>query len=98
MICSEGHRYPVADEVPMLLVEEVEPTHRSCWQTLEDPQLRDMDLFVKWTIGSTCGNLYKHLIGTLPTFPIPEIRLPAGEGRDFLEVGCNWGRWCVSAV
>jgi SAM-dependent methyltransferase len=32
------------------------------------------------------------------TYPIPEIRLPPGEGRTFLEVGCNWGRWCVSAA
>jgi SAM-dependent methyltransferase len=32
------------------------------------------------------------------TYPIPEIRLAPGDGRLFLEVGCNWGRWCVSAA
>jgi SAM-dependent methyltransferase len=32
------------------------------------------------------------------TYPIPDLRLPPGEGRVFLEVGCNWGRWCVSAA
>jgi SAM-dependent methyltransferase len=26
------------------------------------------------------------------------VRLPPGEGRTFLEVGCSWGRWCVAAV
>ena len=29
-------------------------------------------------------------------YPIPELRLPPGDGRSFLEVGCNWGRWCVA--
>ncbi len=49
-------------------------------------------------IAATCGNLYRHLIGNVHEYPIPEIRLPPGEGRTFLEVGCNWGRWCVSAA
>ena len=49
-------------------------------------------------IAATCGNLYRHLIGNLTTYPIPEIRLPPGEGRTFLEIGCNWGRWCISAA
>lgn len=98
LVCPDGHRYPIADDVPLLLIGDVEGTHRSCRQSLEDPVLRDMDLFIKWAIASTCGNLYKHLIGTLPSYPIPAIRLPPGDGRDFLEVGCNWGRWCVSAA
>jgi SAM-dependent methyltransferase len=34
----------------------------------------------------------------LPEYPIPELRLPAGGRRTFLEVGCNWGRWCVAAA
>jgi SAM-dependent methyltransferase len=98
LACADGHRYPVVDDVPLLLSEGVEATHRSCRQTLEDPVLRDMDLFIKWAVASTCGNLYKHLIGNLPTYPIPELPLPSGDGRTFLEVGCNWGRWCVSAA
>jgi SAM-dependent methyltransferase len=98
LACADGHRYPVVDDVPLLLSEDVEATHRSCWQTLEDPTLRDMDLFIKWAVASTCGNLYKHLIGNLPTYPIPQLPLAAGDGRTFLEVGCNWGRWCVSAA
>jgi len=53
---------------------------------------------VQDVIAATCGNLYRHLIGNVTTYPIPEIRLPAGEGRLFLDVGCNWGRWCVSAA
>ena len=83
----------------MLLVEEDEPTHGACWVSLErrDPS-GDPDAFVQDVIAATCGNLYRHLIGNVSTYPIPEIRLPPGEGRTFLEVGCNWGRWCISAA
>ena len=24
--------------------------------------------------------------------------MPRGEGRQFLDIGCNWGRWCVAAA
>jgi SAM-dependent methyltransferase len=53
---------------------------------------------VQEVIGATCGRLYEHLIAELPEYPIPELRLPPGDGRRFLEVGSNWGRWCVAAA
>ena len=34
-------------------------------------------------IGATCGRLYEHLIADLPEYPIPELRLPPGEGGAF---------------
>jgi SAM-dependent methyltransferase len=37
-------------------------------------------------------------VGKLPAYPIPELRLPDGEGKRFLEIGCHWGRWCVAAA
>ncbi len=99
LVCPDGHRYGVVDEIPVLLVEEDEPTHGACWVTLErSGPLEDPDAFVQDVIAATCGNLYRHLIGRVTAYPIPEIRLPPGEGRTFLEVGCNWGRWCVSAA
>jgi SAM-dependent methyltransferase len=42
--------------------------------------------------------MYRPLIGRLTRYPIPELRLPVGEGKRFLDVGCNWGRWCVAAA
>lgn len=102
--CDSGHAYPVVDGIPVLLVDDDEPTHASCWVSLERRQdegaAQDsgaIEPLVQEVIAATCGNLYKHLIGTMDTYPIPEIRLPPGEGRTFLEVGCNWGRWCVAA-
>ena len=99
LVCAGRHRYPVVDGIPVLLVPEDEPTHGACWVSLEriEPQA-DTDAFVQGAIAATCGNLYRHLVGKLETYPIPEIRLPPGDGKLFLEVGCNWGRWCVSAA
>jgi len=57
-----------------------------------------IDPFVQEVIGATCGRLYEHLIADMPEYPIPELRLPPGEGRRFLELGSNWGRWCVAAA
>jgi SAM-dependent methyltransferase len=31
-------------------------------------------------------------------YPIPKLRLPPGEGKLFLEIGCSWGRWCIAAA
>ena len=99
LVCTAGHRYPVVDGIPVLLVEEDVPTHGACWVSLErSAQQTDTDAFVQGAIAATCGHLYRHLIGNLPAYPIPEIRLPTGDGKLFLEIGCNWGRWCVSAA
>ena len=98
--CASGHRYRVVEDIPVLLVPEDEPTHGACWTSLDDvgDVDGDADAFVQNAIAATCGNLYRHMIGNLREYPIPEIRLPSGDGQTFLEVGCNWGRWCVSAA
>ena len=67
-------------------------------EQLPPPVREGIDPFVQEVIGATCGRLYEHLIADLPEYPIPELRLPPGEGRSFLEVGSNWGRWCVAAA
>lgn len=58
----------------------------------------EIDPFVKAAIGATNGSLYQHLVGKLTEYPVPALRLPAGDGRSFLEVGCSWGRWCLAAA
>jgi SAM-dependent methyltransferase len=98
-VCEQGHEYPLVDGVPVLLVDEEAPTHAACGRMEElPPPGEGIDPFVQEVIGATCGRLYEHLIADLPDYPIPELRLPPGEGRTFLEVGSNWGRWCVAAA
>jgi SAM-dependent methyltransferase len=37
-------------------------------------------------------------MGKLKRYPIPELRLPPGENRTFLDIGCSWGRWTMAAA
>jgi len=57
-----------------------------------------VDGWVQQEIVRTCGSLYLGVHGKLPRYPIPELRLPEGRGQRFLDVGCNWGRWTISAA
>jgi len=111
LYCSSGHRYRILEGIPILLVSEAEQTHyegtRALAEAEEDnrtelPQLPlkpgEIDPFVQEVIGATNGSLYQHLVGKLTEYPIPALRLPAGDGRSFLEIGCNWGRWCLAAA
>lgn len=99
-VCEHGHEYPVVDGIPVLLLDEEAPTHAACGRVepLPPPIREGIDPFVQEVIGATCGRLYEHLVAGLPDYPIPELRLPPGARRTFLEVGCNWGRWCVAAA
>jgi SAM-dependent methyltransferase/uncharacterized protein YbaR (Trm112 family) len=111
LVCGPGHEYPIVDGVPVMLVEEVARTHPYCESTLAAVKRGggtaeratamgsdDVDDFVQQEIVKTNGFLYQELKGSLKRYPIPDIRLPAGEGKTLLDVGCNWGRWTVSAA
>ena len=67
----------------VLLVEEEAPTHAACHgrSSAAAGRASGIDPFVQEVIAATCGRLYEHLIGDLPEYPIPELRLPPGEGR-----------------
>ncbi len=56
-----------------------------------------IDPVVAYLVAATNGLMYKHLIGGLDRYPVPEIGLPDGHGRRLLDVGCGWGRWCLAA-
>jgi SAM-dependent methyltransferase/uncharacterized protein YbaR (Trm112 family) len=56
-----------------------------------------IDPVVAHLVAATNGLMYRHLIGTLDCYPVPEIPLPPGEGRRLLDVGCSWGRWTIAA-
>lgn len=111
LVCPDGHCYGTVDGIPVLLLSESPQTHVEGTRALaaaeagEDPSavvLRgapdEIDPFVKDVIGATNGSLYQHLVGNLTAYPIPHLRLPPGDGKLFLEVGCNWGRWCIAAA
>jgi SAM-dependent methyltransferase/uncharacterized protein YbaR (Trm112 family) len=111
LICEQGHSYGVVDGVPVLLVEQEEvafthceaqralaATHAESPLLLPAPAKDEIDAWVNQWISATNGSLYRHLQGKLQEYPIPHLRLPPGNGRLFLEVGCSWGRWCIAAA
>jgi SAM-dependent methyltransferase len=58
-----------------------------------------IDPVVSFRVLSTSGYAYASLRGKLTAYPIPAIPLgDDGDNRWLLDVGCNWGRWSLSAA
>lgn len=56
-----------------------------------------VDPVVAYLVAATNGLMYRHLVGRLDRYPIPDIPLPPGTGRRLIDVGCSWGRWSLAA-
>ena len=67
-------------------------------QAISAGQDGDVDPVVKHLILATNGIAYSHLVGKLHEYPIPDFPLPSSDGAQLLDLGCSWGRWCVSAA
>lgn len=113
LTCASGHVYAVFDDIPVMLVDDVEETHAYISKTLEkvskdrtsdestgEAAATDggIDEFVQGEVPYTSGNLYFSVQYKLKRYPIPEMRLPEGNNKRLLDVGCNWGRWTVAAA
>lgn len=114
LTCAEGHSYPIVDDIPVMLVDDVESTHGYIAETFEavklyaatgelpdgdSPPLNgDVDPFVQGEIPYTSGNLYFSVQHKLDRYPIPDTRLRPGNGERLLDIGCNWGRWSIAAA
>lgn len=57
-----------------------------------------IDPVVSMIVSATNGIAYRDMVGHLDRYPIPELRLPEGNGATFLDLGCNWGRWSIAAA
>jgi len=113
LVCPKNHVYPIVEGIPIMLVDEAETTHGYIARTLEkvsaleterrEPEtspkrINEVDEFVQSEIPYTSGILYIPLRNKLTRYPIPEFRLPQGNGERLLDVGCNWGRWSIAAA
>ncbi len=132
LVCREGHRYPVVDGVPVMLLDDVPQTmdlataswHRATGRSAGDPRApelyleslgiseaekngiaahrdeppRPIDWVVSFLVAATSGCSYRHLVGKLTSYPIPSLPLENAHGQLFLDLGCNWGRWCLAAA
>jgi SAM-dependent methyltransferase/uncharacterized protein YbaR (Trm112 family) len=108
--CEQDHEYPFVDGIPVLVVDdEMAPTQPGYWARPEqieavrraEPPPVDgdqVDPYVAELIIGTHGNLYRHLARGLGRYPIPSFPLRSGAGKTLLDIGCNWGRWSISAT
>lgn len=64
----------------------------------ERGQTDRIDPTISYLIGATSGLGYVNLIGHLESYPVPKIPVKSGAGKMLLDVGCNWGRWSISAA
>lgn len=110
--CPRGHRYPVVGNIPVMLLDDVAQTLAVATDSIREaahaapPEVRSdesvpaaVDPYVQKAIGATGGYLYNELQQSLREYPIPKMRLAraSAAGEYLLDVGSNWGRWCVAA-
>ncbi len=113
LICPEKHIYPVYDDIPVMLVDDVEVTHDYINRTLEKIANTDgaaaenngslngsdkIDEYVQGEVPYTSGTMYFSVQHKLTRYPIPHTRLWQGNGERLLDIGCNWGRWSIAAA
>jgi ubiquinone/menaquinone biosynthesis C-methylase UbiE/uncharacterized protein YbaR (Trm112 family) len=114
LVCPQNHAYPVFEDIPIMLVDDVDATHDYIHRTLErvsqtgaqdrssqNGGAKDeghVDEFVQGEIPYTSGNLYFAVQHKLTRYPIPVTRLRPGNGERLLDIGCNWGRWSIAAA
>lgn len=89
----------VDDRAPELHLESISISESEKLGVLElAKQHPPIDPVVAYLIGATNGIMYRHLIGSLREYPIPDIGLPPGHGEPLLDIGCSWGRWTIAAA
>jgi 2-polyprenyl-3-methyl-5-hydroxy-6-metoxy-1,4-benzoquinol methylase/uncharacterized protein YbaR (Trm112 family) len=109
LLCGDDHEYPYVDGIPVLVLDDADPTQPGYWAKPEQieavrraqpPEIQGdgVDPYVAELIIGTHGNLYRHLAGGIARYPIPAFPLPPGNGQTLLDIGCNWGRWTLAAA
>ncbi|MEZ5899431.1 MAG: methyltransferase domain-containing protein [Hyphomicrobiaceae bacterium] len=99
---AKGNTDIIDQRAPQLYLESLaigEPEKVLLIDLLNDRRT-ELDPVVSVILKATNGNAYSHLVGDsgLRRYPIPEIGLISQAREELLDVGCSWGRWCLSAA
>jgi SAM-dependent methyltransferase/uncharacterized protein YbaR (Trm112 family) len=110
LACEQGHRFPLVNGIPVMVLPDQLQTHDVAGLTIRDayfPEFRNeqpttatrqVDQFVQDSIVLVAGQLYSPIKGRLTRYPVANLELPPGEGRLFLDIGSSWGRWSIAAA
>jgi len=97
---ARGDKRVVDHRAPQLFLESlgISEAEKEGVARLANQNDFTIDPVVSYIVGATSGRTYKHLIGKLNSYPIPDLNLPTSKGELFLDLGCNWGRWSIAAA
>lgn len=103
VVCEKGHRFATEQGVPVFAEyprrEPVPLNMGPCPHILDHgADAATIDPFVNDWIVNSNGNLYWRARGRLNRYPIPDWLFGEGGGKTLLDIGCSWGRWCISAA
>jgi 2-polyprenyl-3-methyl-5-hydroxy-6-metoxy-1,4-benzoquinol methylase len=99
--CEMGHEIAVERGVPIFTRNaRREETPSNMAALAAESATGAVDAFVDDWIVNTHGNLYWHLRGHLPRYPIPEWpgRIAGKRGEVLIDIGCSWGRWTIAGA
>ena len=110
--CEKEHKYFMIENIPVMLLDDVEQTHSVATESLkaayeyhsqhnfknELANKNLIDPYVQEFIAATNGIMWRPLINKLKCYPIPKLPINDIQKGYFLDIGCNWGRWCISAA
>jgi SAM-dependent methyltransferase/uncharacterized protein YbaR (Trm112 family) len=96
---DRAHHGAADPRAPQLFLESLEISEAEKLGVIDAARKGDgIDPVASHLVAATNGLMYRHLIGRLRTYPIPDIDLPEGGGRTLLDIGCSWGRWTIAAA
>ena len=75
-----------------------EARHRQVRAMIDEGHAQRVDPVVSHLVLATNGIAYSRQVGRLGEYPIPDVQLDAQPGARLLDLGCSWGRWCISAA
>lgn len=99
---AKGNSEVIDQRAPEMYLESLavgEPEKQALLNLLAERRT-GVDPVVAVILRATNGIAYSHLVGSsgLTGYPIPEIGLTSKTGETLLDIGCSWGRWCLSAA
>jgi len=99
LICERGHEIAVENGIPIFAEEpRLEPKALNMPPLPQRTAPAAVDGFVDDWIVNTNGNLYWHVRGCLPRYPIPHWPSANSDGEVLVDLGCSWGRWSIAAA